>query len=150
MFARLAILLSLLLAMPSLAEDKVARYPEVFTSDDYTITVVSLGEDEALIEVAGVNDEALDKKIFRHAKKCQTRKCEHYIYATADLPEKDNWWTLEIKDANGWYPSTFIYPGMAERTPVYKAEKPKDFDSKAFYQRYLGQANNKLTTRESF
>lgn len=132
------VLLSLL-ATPALASEKVGKYPEVFTNGSQDIVVLPVGEADALIEVTGINDEALDGKIFRHTKKCQTTKCDHYIYATTQLPGKENWFTLEIKGDSSWQHATFTYPGMNKREPVYLKEREKGFDGQAFYQRHLGQ-----------
>lgn len=128
-----------LLAAPALAAEKVAKYPQTFTTGNQDIVVLPIGESDALIEITGINDEAIDGKIFRHSKKCQTTKCEHFIYATTQIPGKDNWWTLELKGSPGWESATFMYPGMSKREPVYLKERDKTFDSQAFHQRYLGQ-----------
>ncbi len=141
-FIRILIGLSLLVPIYSQAvQPELGKYPQMFSGDDYTITLLRLGKDETtvLIKVDGV-DNAFDGQIYKHTKICGNTACTNYKFETKDIPGKKRWWTIQSNRQWGEYDSMSFYPpGINKKHYISADRRPKDFDSQKFYQEYLGQ-----------
>jgi hypothetical protein len=140
-----AIILSLsILFLPNVYADapKVGKYPKVFKSKDYTVTMVKLGatDDKVfLVKVDGLDND-FDGQIFKHETKCNNTRCTSYKLETKEIPGKKRWWTIQSTNSWGSYDGLILYPpGIDKKSDLFQVERPEKFDSKAFYQAYLGQ-----------
>lgn len=123
------------------AQPELGKYPQVFVSDGYTVTMLRLGKDDssALIKVDGI-DNAFDGQIYQHSKICENTPCTTFKYETKEIPGKARWWTLRSSRPWGEYDSMSFYPpGVDKKHSIGSAQRPDKFDSEKFYQEYLGQ-----------
>ncbi len=126
-----------------LAENpEVGKYPTMFKSGDYTITMLRLGKKEdktVLIKVDGIDND-FDGQIYKHITKCNNTNCTSYNLETAEIPGKKSWWTIQSLKSWGNYDNLSFYPpGINKKSRIYKINRPEKFDSNQFYQEYLGQ-----------
>ena len=141
-FMRIIISLFLVLPVYSQAEQpELGKYPQMFSGDDYKITLLRVGKDETtvLIKVDGV-DNAFDGQIYMHTKLCDNTACTSYKYETTEIPGKEKWWTIQSSRPWGDYDSMSFYPpGIDKKYSIGAGNRPDGFDSQKFYQEYLGQ-----------
>lgn len=137
------IILSLFIPNILLAEvPTIGKYPTMFKSGVYTITMLRLGEESnntVLIKVDGI-DNSFDGQIYKHVKQCENTNCTSYKYETKEIPGKEHWWTIQARDSWGDYENTSFYPpGISKKSSIYKIKRPANFDANKFYKDYLGQ-----------
>jgi len=139
------LLLSIIMLAPSclLADNQeVGKYPKMFKSGDYTITILRLGKEEdktVLIKVDGIDNE-FDGQIFKHETKCDNTNCTSYKLETKEIPGKEKWWTIQSSRSWGSYDNLVFYPpGIDKKSEIYEIKRPEQFDSNKFYKEYLGQ-----------
>jgi len=122
--------------------EEIGKYPKVFESGDYIITMLRLGKEEdkiVLIKVDGL-DNQFDGQIFKHHTKCDNTKCTVYKLETNEIPGKKRWWTIHSTESWGNYENLIFYPpGINKKSQLYKSQRPKQFDANKFYKEYLGQ-----------
>ena len=120
----------------------IGKYPTMFQADDYTVTMLRIGDKEDkvfLIKVDGIDNE-FDGQIFKHETKCNVKRCTSYKLETKEIPGKKRWWTIQSTSTWGNYDGLILYPpGIKQKSNLYKVDRPKKFDAQAFYQTYLGQ-----------
>lgn len=122
-------------------QPELGKYPQIFSVDGYTVTLLRLGKDETtvLIKVDGI-DNAFDGQIYKHTKICENTPCTTYKFETTEIPGKQRWWTIQSSRPWGDYDSMSFYPpGIDKKYSLRQGARPDGFDSKKFYQEYLGQ-----------
>lgn len=135
---------SLVLIWPLLgqaAKPEIGKYPKVFESGNYTVTMLRLGKDDdsVLIKVTGIDNE-LDGQIYKHSKICENTPCTTFKYETAEIPGKKRWWTLQFTRPWGDYDEITLFPpGIDKKHRAHPTKAPEGFDVEKFYQEYLGQ-----------
>lgn len=121
---------------------KMGKYPQVFQGGDYIVTMLRLGDTEDktfLIKVDGIDND-FDGEIYKHITKCNNKRCTSYKLETSEIPGKKRWWTIQSKNSWGNNDGLVLYPpGVDKKSFLYKTKRPEDFNSKNFYQTYLGQ-----------
>ncbi len=139
-----AIMASLSLAWPVFGhadKPELGKYPQVFSSGEYTVTMLRLGKDDStvLIKVDGL-DNAFDGQIYKHTKICENTTCTTFKYETKEIPGKARWWTLQSSRPWGDYDNMSFYPpGIDKKLGISARQRPNNFDPGKFYQEYLGQ-----------
>lgn len=127
-------------------EPKLGKYPQVYQSGNYTVTLLRVGEVEQknyLVRVEGIDND-FDGEIFLHRTLCDNTTCEKYKLETKQIPGKERWWTIQT--TNDWASRTglILYPpGIEQKQYLSKLERPKEFNPAAFYQAYLTQASRR-------
>ena len=138
------VIVSLFLIWPvfsQAAKPELGKYPQVFASGGYTVTMLRLGKDDStvLIKVVGI-DNAFDGQIYKHTKICENTTCTTFKFETDEIPGKKRWWTLQSTRPWGEYDSMSFYPpGVDKKLGISPSRAPESFDSEKFYQEYLGQ-----------
>lgn len=136
------------LLLPSyvlMAAPQIGKYPNVYMSGDYIVTVVRLGADSdntVLIKVDGIDND-FDGQIFKHIKKCDNKSCTSFKYETREIPQKKRWWTIQA--ASSWGDASLILypPGIDKKSYLSKTKRPAKFDTQKFYKEYLRQKSSR-------
>ena len=122
-------------------QPEIGKYPHQYTSGDYVVTILRLGDESkntALIKVDGI-DNKHDGQIYKHTKKCQNKQCTSYIYETTEIPNKKTWWTINASISYAHTNLNFFPPTIDKKHSLNKSKRPKGFNSQKFYKEYLGQ-----------
>ncbi len=137
-------IVSLFLIWPAFSQaeqPELGKYPQVFVSGSYTVTMLRLGKDDStvLIKVLGI-DNAHDGQIYKHTKICENTTCTTFKFETKEMPGKAHWWTLQSTRPWGDYDNMSFYPpGIDKKMGISPTKAPDNFDPEKFYQEYLGQ-----------
>jgi hypothetical protein len=140
----ISLVASICMALPNIvlaAPPELGKYPQVFKSGSYIVTVLRVGKDEStlLIKVDGL-DNAFDGQIYKHTQICENTACTNYKYETTEIPGKKRWWTIQSSRPWGDYDSMILYPpGIDKKQELYKDNRPESFDPLKFYMEYEGQ-----------
>ncbi|RJG50704.1 hypothetical protein [Motilimonas pumila] len=121
---------------------ELGKYPKVYQTQDYQVTILRIGSKEAqtyLVKVDGLDND-FDGQIYKHHTLCDNTSCKKYKLETKEIPGTQRWWTIQTTQSWGGNTGLVMYPpGIEEKQYLYKAERPKSFEPAAFYQTYLGQ-----------
>jgi hypothetical protein len=134
-------ILALQLGCLSAAQPELGKYPKIFSTGEYTVTMLRFGEDDStvLLKVDGI-DNKFDGQIFLHKKLCDNTPCTSYKYETKEIPGKERWWTFQSHRSWGSYDELSLFPpGIDKKHGLSSAKRPDKFDPNGFYQEYLGQ-----------